>query len=158
MAIVARAVVLAIGVALLSSAAAGACAESRSTADAEDAAAPSFGGAPVTFPEDASLPVQARYVLGGCAGGPESGCHAAGTSSAGLTLPDTQPSNLIDVASTEEPMLARVKPGDPARSYLFLKITGAPGIDGGRMPKDLAPLDGRSISAIHAWIEAGAPD
>lgn len=131
------------------------------TAPAGDAAAlepaPSFaradGGG---FPEDASLGVQARFVLGGCGGGPEAACHAPGRSVSGLTLPDPMISNLVNVPSTEEPDVMRVRPGDPARSYLFWKITGAPAIDGGRMPKDLPPLDDQSITAIARWIEAGA--
>ena len=116
--------------------------------------APTEGGG---FPADASLAAQARYVLGGCGGGPEAACHAPGRSVSGLTLPDTTPSNLIDVPSSEEPAVVRVRPGDPASSYLFWKLTGSPAIDGGRMPKDLPPLDDRSIAAIAQWIEAGAP-
>jgi hypothetical protein len=114
-------------------------------------------GAVPGFPRDASLPEQVGFVFGGCAGGPETSCHAAGIAAAGLTLPDTTPSNLVNVPSSEQPTLLRVMPGDPARSYLFLKVTGAPGIDGGRMPKDDSPLDTESIDAVERWIEAGAP-
>jgi len=120
--------------------------------------APTFGGTTSGFPADASLGVQARFVLGGsCVGGPEDACHGASSQSEGLMLPDTTPSNLVDVPSVEEPALFRVKPGDPLHSYLYLKVIGDGGIDGGRMPKDRAPLDDRSIEAIAAWIDAGAP-
>ncbi len=141
-----------------------ACTHSASTrADvSDDAAAPetSPGFAAIDgggFPADASLAVEARYVLGGCGGGPEAACHAPGRSVSGLTLPDSIPSNLVDVPSTEEPDVMRILPGDPARSYLYWKITGSPAIDGGRMPMDLPPLDDQSIAAIARWIEAGAP-
>jgi hypothetical protein len=137
------------------------CAAPRSSppADAGDVPqSPSFGtNGAGGFPEDASLGGQARYVLGGCSGGPEASCHAPGTAAADLTLPDTTPSNLIGVPSSEEPAVFRVQPGDPLRSYLYWKIAGAPGIDGGRMPKDAPPLEARSLDAVAAWIEAGAP-
>ena len=99
--------------------------------------------------------VKARYVLGGCTGGPESACHGIGAG--GMVLPDRMPSNLVDVPSSEDPSVLRIKPGDPGGSYLYRKIIGGPDIDGGRMPLDLPPLDERSASAIAAWIEAGAP-
>jgi hypothetical protein len=116
---------------------------------------PTLGGGGDPFPEDASVGAQARYVLGGCTGGPESGCHGLGAG--GMVLPDRMPSNLIDTPSSEEPALFRIKRGDPANSYLYRKIMGGPAIDGGRMPLDQSPLDERSTSAIASWIEAGAP-
>jgi hypothetical protein len=125
-------------VAIAGFAAAVACSSSGGSAPPEDdAGAPTLGSSGVAgFPADASLAAQARYVLGGCTGGPEAACHGPDVRSANLQLPDTIPSNLVDVASTEEPSLARVRPGDPEHSYLYLKLTGAPEIDGGRMPKD----------------------
>ena len=124
-------------------------------ADPSDAAAPSFGsGSASGFPEDASLHVQARYVLAGCAGGPESSCHGRGTE--GLVLPDTTPTNLVSVASTEEPAVVRVQPGDPSHSYLYWKVTGDPRIQGVPMPMG-SSLDARSIGVLADWIDAGAP-
>jgi hypothetical protein len=111
------------------------------------------GGDPV--PADASVGVKARYVLGGCTGGPESACHGIGAG--GMVLPERMPSNLVDVPSSEDPSVLRIRRFDPGGSYLYRKIMGGPDIDGGRMPLDLAPLDERSASAIAAWIEAGAP-
>lgn len=119
------------------------------------ATSPTLGGGGDPFPEDASIGARARYVLGGCTGGPESACHGLGAG--GMMLPDRAPSNLVDVPSTEEPSLLRIKRFDPEGSYLYRKIRGGPDIDGGRMPLDLPPLDERSASAIAAWIEAGAP-
>ncbi len=134
-----------------------ACASSSSHAsdDGGTSPTPTLGPARDPFPEDASLGARARYVLGGCTGGTESACHAIGAG--GMHLPDGTPSNLIDVASSEQPSLRRIKPGDPAASYLYRKIIGGPGIDGGRMPLDQDPLDDRSTRAIADWIEAGAP-
>ncbi len=116
---------------------------------------PTLGGGGDPFPEDASIGARARYVLGGCTGGPESACHGLGT--AGMVLPDRVPSNLVDVPSSEEPSLLRIKRFDPEGSYLYRKIVGGPDIDGGRMPLDLPPLDERSTRTIASWIEAGAP-
>lgn len=143
-----------IGVLALSVAAvAFACAPRTADPPADADVPPTFGAMP-TFPEDAAPPVRARFVLGGCVGGPESSCHGLGAG--GMVLPDGTPSNLINVPSQEEPSLMRVKPGDPANSYLYRKTIGAPTIDGGRMPPEQTPLDERSIRAIVDWIEAGA--
>lgn len=128
---------------------------SGSTEDGGAPPAPTLGGGGDPFPEDGSIGAQARYVLGGCSGGPESACHGIGAG--GMVLPDRMPSNLVDTPSSEEPMLLRIKRGDPANSYLYRKIMGGPAIDGGRMPLDQPPLDERSRSAIASWIEAGAP-
>jgi len=135
-----------------------ACSSSVSVTSAADAdgGGPSFGRerTTATFPADASPAVQARFVLNGCVGGPESGCHGLGAG--GMVLPDGLPSHLVGISSQESPAMLRVKPGDPAGSYLYRKIVGGPGIDGGRMPLGLAALDTRSIEAVAAWIEAGA--
>ena len=89
-----------------------------------------------------------------------SGCHTGG----GATLPSSMNlSNaaathaaLVGVASTEQPSVLRVSAGDPDASYLVLKIEGAPGITGARMPLGGAPLDATLIANVRAWIEAGA--
>ena len=52
--------------------------------------------------------------------------------------------------------MARVAPGDPRSSYLYLKVLGEGGIDGGRMPLG-GPFDPRMAPFIASWIEAGAP-
>ncbi len=112
-----------------------------------------FGPPASDLPADAGLGTRVRYGLRTCAGGPESFCHAAAAGN--LVLPGDR-TNLVDVASTERPELYRVAPGDPARSYLYLKVLGDGGIEGGRMP-----LGGRADPALAAlladWIEAGAP-
>jgi hypothetical protein len=116
---------------------------------------PTLGGTRDSFPEDASAGAQARFVLGGCVGGPETSCHGIGAG--GMFLPDGTPTHLVGVASVEDPSVLRIKPGDPANSYLYRKVIGGPSIDGGRMPLDQEPLDMRSVRALAEWIEAGAP-
>jgi hypothetical protein len=69
---------------------------------------------------------------------------------------DRNATSLIDVPSTQRPELPRVAPGDPWRSYLFLKVLGDGGIDGAPMPPSSAP-DPRIPAVVYAWIEAGAP-
>jgi hypothetical protein len=104
---------------------------------------------------DADVTLRARTLLATCAGGPETGCHSA--NAGGMHLPDDpNATNLVGVASTQRPELARVAPGDPWRSYLFLKVLGDGGIDGAPMPPSTVS-DPRIAALMHAWIEAGAP-
>jgi len=68
-------------------------------------------------------------------------------------------SNIVDVASAEDPNLNRVQPGDPDNSYLVLKLEGSPRILGGQMPQDGPPfLSQAEIDAIRQWILDGAQD
>jgi len=102
---------------------------------------------------DASLGVRARQVFGGCQGGPESACHGSGA--AGTHLRIGPGGDLVNVPSTERPALDRVTPGEVQSSYLYLKVVGDGGIEGGRMPLD-GPFDPRLPPFIASWIEAGA--
>jgi hypothetical protein len=63
----------------------------------------------------------------------------------------------VNVSSVEMPALMRVKPDDPANSYLYRKITGA-GITGDRMPQGLPPLSDAQIALVRNWIRRGAPN
>ena len=150
------------GALALGLAAATACG-SRTTdgpSDAGDASdvGPSFGldGGGLTDPlaSDASLAVRASQVFGGCQGGPESACHALGEADTHLRI--GAGGDLVNVPSSERPAMARVAPGDPWSSYLYLKVLGDGGIDGGRMPLG-GPFDPRMAPFIASWIEAGAP-
>jgi hypothetical protein len=118
--------------------------------------APSLGGIPRLDPlaSDAALGVRAGGVFGGCQGGPESACHALGEGGTHLKL--GMAGDLVGVPSTERPSLNRVAPGDALGSYLYLKVLGDGGIDGGRMPLD-GPFDPRLAPFLASWIEAGAP-
>lgn len=48
--------------------------------------------------------------------------------------------------------------GGASASYLYLKVTGATGIQGSIMPPTGQPLCQEKIDAIAAWINAGAPN
>jgi hypothetical protein len=67
---------------------------------------------------------------------------------------------LVGVTSTQRPSLLRVKPEDPASSYLFVKID--PGSDsaklrsGDLMPPRATPLSPDDIDLIRRWIQEGA--
>lgn len=66
--------------------------------------------------------------------------------------------SIVNQPSHEQPALARVKPGDPDHSYLYLKIVGDPSISGARMPFGGPFLTADQIKLIHDWILAGALD
>lgn len=82
-----------------------------------------------------------------------SGCHAGASPQQGMNLSAGQAfNNIVNVPSSERPELLRVDPGDPDMSYLFMKITGAPGIVGSRMPLGRPPLSNADIALIEQWI------
>jgi len=68
---------------------------------------------------------------------------------------------LVNVSSTEQPRLKRVKPGFPMDSYLVRKIQGGPNISGVLMPNGCpgVPANGAQcltpdeIQAIVVWIK-----
>lgn len=87
-------------------------------------------------------------------------CHTGGgsslPSSMNLTTAAATHASLVGVASTQQPSLQRVNPGNPDNSYLVHKIEGRAGITGDRMPQGGAPLDPTLIANVRAWITAGA--
>lgn len=101
---------------------------------------------------DAPLVVRVKNILQICAN--PDGCHGAGAGS--LTIASgNEFSSLIDVPSSQMPSLYYVKPGDPAQSYLYLKVACEGGIDGDCMPQRRP--DPAIARIFHDWIEAGAP-
>jgi uncharacterized protein (TIGR03118 family) len=93
-----------------------------------------------------------------------SGCHN-GSNPPGGALPGSQDlragssfASLVSVASLEQSSLLRVKPGDPANSYLIQKLEGAATITGQRMPLGGPFLDQATIDQIKSWITSGAPN
>ena len=93
-----------------------------------------------------------------------SGCHN-GSQPSGGALPGSQNltaehtfSNIVGVASLEQPNLMRVKPGDPDNSYLIHKVEGTAGITGAQMPLGGPPLSQATIDQIRSWISSGAPN
>ncbi len=86
-----------------------------------------------------------------------SGCHLGSSAPFGLDLSQGNAyNNLVDVASGEVPTLFRVKPGDPDNSYIVMKLEGAQGIQGQRMPRGRPPLAPDDINAVREWIRLGA--
>ena len=97
--------------------------------------------------------------LGGCHVGP---VPAGGQDlTAGVAYGQT-----VNVPSTQQPRLKRVKPGEPDASYMVRKIRGGPNISGVMMPQGCpgAPLNGAQcltpddIAAIVQWITECAPN
>ncbi len=88
-----------------------------------------------------------------------SGCHGGSSPAQGLSLsPGQSWANTVNVPSRQQPSLDLVEPGDPEQSYLWRKVTGAPGISGARMPFGAAPLDPAQLDLLRSWVEAGALD
>jgi hypothetical protein len=86
--------------------------------------------------------IQANIFTPFCAG-----CHGGANPAANLNLDATHSYNdLVNVPSTEEPTLDRVKPGDPTDSYLVIHLQK----DGG----DGAPTS--DIPFVVQWIMDGA--
>ena len=84
-------------------------------------------------------------------------CHAGASAPLSFSLQaGFSYDQLVGVPSVEVPELLRVNPGQPDNSYLVMKIEGAPGITGGRMPLGLPPLSADQIASIRAWIADGA--
>jgi len=84
-------------------------------------------------------------------------CHIGAGAPQGLQLDaDHSYMLLVGVASTEQPTVMRVAPGDPDSSYIIRKLEGASGISGERMPLGGPYLDQATIDVIRQWITAGA--
>ena len=88
------------------------------------------------------------------------GCHAPGDA-AGLYLQQGQAyDNIVGVASSQNPALSLIEPGQPMASYLYLKLL-APSDDvsylGGRMPRNLPDLNQQTLQLFSDWITQGAP-
>ena len=86
-------------------------------------------------------------------------CHLTGQEDGNLALTKALSYDSIVNKPSIESDLLRVKPGEPEKSYLLLKLEGRhldTGGSGARMPFGGAPLDAISISMIRTWIAEGA--
>ncbi len=84
-------------------------------------------------------------------------CHVGGGAPEGLRLDAANSYNLlVGVPSTEVPSLLRVKPGDPANSYIIQKLQGHAAV-GAQMPLGGPYLSQDTIAFIQQWIANGAP-
>ncbi len=83
-----------------------------------------------------------------------SSCHLNGATSGELDLSAYK--NIVNVPSSERPELFRIVPYDLDNSYLYMKVTGAEGITGSRMPLG-GKLTVEQLDLLRDWILAGAP-
>ncbi len=112
---------------------------------------PAFVKPPANQPQDKLLERVMEIVEESCA---YAGCHTGANAPNGLDMSEeVLVANLVGVKSAAGSWL-RVKPGDPANSYLIKKILGAPGIKGDRMPRGGKPMAAPEIAAIEAWIKS----
>jgi hypothetical protein len=107
-------------------------------------------GAPVSYRE-----VQGVFEKYGC-----TGCHPGVNPSLDLTEGNSY-DELVGIPALEDPTLVRVVAGDPARSFLYLKLGGEPPIAdipaiGTRMPPRAPPIDPDDLDLIRRWILQGA--
>jgi len=85
-------------------------------------------------------------------------CHIGADAPEGLQLDQAHSyALLVGVPSAEVPSVLRVKPGDPAASYLIQKLQGSSGIVGVQMPFGGPYLPQTTIAFIQQWITNGAP-
>ncbi len=85
-----------------------------------------------------------------------SGCHAGSAPRAGLKLDGTPDENYQEVLakSTQAKTLSLVEPGNPDKSWLYMKIAGTHTY-GQRMPQG-SPLHADDVAAVRKWIADGA--
>jgi hypothetical protein len=90
------------------------------------------------------------------------GCHSSERAEAELILVGEESyDNIISKPAIGDPEgRPFIEPGNPAGSYLFLKLTGDPSIDGDPMPLDpltgIRTLTDDELAAIETWISEGA--
>jgi len=122
---------------------------------AESPTAPGGGSGEPIDPTATFTRVQNEIFTPTCA---QIACHdTLGRQQGQVLTPSQAYANTVGKPSTEMPSLLRVKPNDPANSYLYRKVTGA-GISGDRMPQTLPPLSDAQIKLIRDWIRRGAPN
>lgn len=88
-------------------------------------------------------------------------CHDAASGTAGLVLDaESSHAQLVGVAPTtfsaNAAGLLRVAAGDPAKSFLLIKLEGPSPDQGSRMPLNAPELSPDQIDLIRRWIEEGA--
>lgn len=82
-----------------------------------------------------------------------SGCHRGQNPKKKLNLEvDKFVAAIVDVPSLQVDSLKLVDTKNPEKSYLVMKVKGAKGIVGDRMPEEAPPLKAEEIAAIEQWI------
>lgn len=89
------------------------------------------------------------------------GCHGGANPQAGLDLNTDGAYERLMQASAQKPDLKFIQPGQPDKSYLWLKVAGDGSVIGSRMPIDplgggVRPLPADVLNDIQTWILAGA--
>jgi hypothetical protein len=107
-------------------------------------------GTPVSYEQ-----VQGVFAEYGC-----TACHPGVNPSLDLTEGNSY-DQLVGIRALEDPTLYRVVAGDPERSFLYLKVGGAPPLAdipaiGTRMPPRAPPIDPEDMDLIRRWILQGA--
>jgi hypothetical protein len=87
-------------------------------------------------------------------------CHPGVNPSLDLRA-DVSYDNLVGVEALLDPTLYRVVAGDPAKSFLYLKLGGDPVVAdipaiGTRMPPRAPPIDETDLALVRDWILDGA--
>lgn len=115
-----------------------------------DVSAQSSSEKPVSFKDDVQPLLNSQCVF----------CHVTGAENGGLNLGRRDSHASLMAASTEAPM-ARVAPGDPAKSYLLHKLKGTHlevGGSGSAMPMydPPKPFPKDHLDLIERWVREGA--
>jgi hypothetical protein len=74
--------------------------------------------------------------------------------------PDKAYAQIVNVESSQRPTMKRVLPGDPANSWLVIKLRAETAAAHGttRMPLNKPQLSDEMIDQIEQWISRGAPN
>lgn len=115
-----------------------------------DVSAQSSSEKPVSFKDDIQPLLNSQCVF----------CHVTGAENGGLNLGRRDSHASLMAASTQAPM-ARVTPGDPAKSYLIHKLKGTQleaGGNGNAMPMydPPKPFPKEQLDLVERWIREGA--
>lgn len=107
-------------------------------------------GTPVSYEQ-----VQGVFAEYGC-----TACHPGVNPALDLTEGNSY-DELVGIQALEDPTLYRVVAGDPERSFLYLKLGGAPPVAdipaiGTRMPPRAPPIDPEDLDLVRRWILQGA--
>ncbi|MFT7581973.1 MAG: mono/diheme cytochrome c family protein [Myxococcota bacterium] len=90
------------------------------------------------------------------------GCHSGEDANASLDLPDGDVYTRLLGASTQQPGLNLIEPGNPEDSYIWRKLIGDESIRGSAMPYSPVlgwrPLSSSELSDIETWIREGAQE
>ncbi len=85
-------------------------------------------------------------------------CHGGSTPTAGISYEtNADLKKLLNMPATEKTSVMMIAPGDPANSYIIMKVKGATGIVGSRMPLAGKPLTTKQIGILEAWIQGMDP-